>query len=187
MVPVNGIKKVFSELSEALGIDIVREDQSRLSITKKLDYPFGSYKILIDTNEPSISNITSTGVSLEDPHIKLVSTYKTAIILVSLTFYDKEDVATLYDYAQDALDWFTSLDGQDILTQYEMVLASEQIAVEDSTVFLDTYYETKIGFDLHFIYTYRHEEEIHRIQTIRLTPEVDDVEDAEIVYTAQDI
>jgi DNA-binding protein Fis len=186
MVPVNGIKKVFSELSDALNIKIIRENQRDLSTTSKLTYPFGSYNILVDSNEPSISNITSTGTSLTDSTVKSISTYKTAKILVSLTFYDKEDQPTLWDYAQDALDWFTSLDGKEILTQYELVLASEEINVEDRTIFLDTYYENKIGFDLHFIYTYRKQEDIHRIQTIRLTPEVDDVEDSEIVYTATD-
>jgi hypothetical protein len=182
MIPVNSIQKVFAELSDALDITIVRSDQRGLETDGKLPYPFASYKILADTNEASISHITSTGVYTQDDHITLVSTYKTANILVSVTFYDKEDIASIFEYAQDCIDWLQGLDGQDILYRYKFALTSQQINVEDRTVFLDTFYETKVGFDLHFIYTYKKQEEIHRIETVEITPEVDDIEEATLVY-----
>ncbi|GEM_PF-2178712 len=184
MIPYNSLKSIFSALSTDLGVTIVRADQRGLASNGTLPYPFGSYKILSDTNEASQCHITSTGVSPEDPTTKLHATYKTANILVSVTFYSKEDIATIWSYAQDCIDWFQGLDGFDTLQQYRMVLTSQPLIVEDRTIFLDTFYETKVGFDIHFIYTYKKIEDIHRIETIRLTPEIDDVIDTEIIYTA---
>lgn len=184
MIPFTSIKSIFSALSTDLGIKITRADQRGLSTGGKLPYPFGSYKVLTDTNEAPQSHITSTGVSPEDPTIKLKATYKTTNILVSVTFYDEEDIAAVWDYAQDCIDWFQGLDGFDTLQQYGLVLTSQPVNVEDRTVFLNTFYESKVGFDLHFIYTYKLTEEIHRIQTISVTPTIDGVEGTEIIYTA---
>ena len=178
MIPDSKISEIIKALKEAIGISVILADQSG----HKPSYPYVSYKLISSQEESAHQNIRNVSGSGQDAIIK---TYEKSKAVLSFTFMDKENVSSLYTYATLALQWFKSVEGMETCKAQEIAVQIISPTIEDRTVYLDSFFENRIGFDVRFDYTGSPEETIEAIETITITPTVDEVVGSDIVITEE--
>ena len=165
MIPNNTIKYVFSELSDAINLTIIRADQPGNAPA----YPYATYKGISITNESAHQNIrSSSGVNM--------TVYEFTDEVYSFNVLDKNRVDRCREYCEDALHWFKSLDGRAVGSASGVTFQLINNQVQDRTSILDSDYESKLGFDVRFLYMNEYVEEVGQIEFVEITPTVDDVE-----------
>jgi len=143
MTRLEKIKAFIKALSVHLNIRFVRSEQT----LDRPDYPFMSYKILSSEPEPAQCIIDEyEPVTGNDTVLQKTSTRESDLI-VSLSFIGGEkDYPALWAFAEEAHDWIDSLPGIEAADGIGIGV-SVQSPVQDRTVYLETEYEHKFGFD----------------------------------------
>ena len=135
------IREFFNVLSEYLGIEFVRGDQSG----ERPDYPFLSYKIL-SINGGSAQEVIKTQESIDDK-VKNTSVRESKLV-ISLNFFAEEsDYENLSEIAEKAYAWIDSLDGLEAADEIGIGVSVVNY-IQDRTIFLETEYEYRLGFDI---------------------------------------
>ena len=176
MIPVSKIKEIIKELSSAIGIKVIRADNPG----HKPEYPYCTYKLISSQEESAHQNIKVVTASGNNAIIK---TYEKSEAIISFNFFDKEDVSIIYTNATEALQWFKSVEGREICVGQEITVQIISPSIEDRTIYLESFYENRIGFDLRFDYTGSPEETIEAVETIVITPTIDEVVQSDITIT----
>jgi len=137
------IKTVIKALAGHLNIKFVRSEQSG----DRPAYPLMSYKILSNSPEPA-QCIIDEFKPVEDDDTKMLKTStRESDMVISLSFIGGEkDYANLWSFAEEAHDWIDSLDGVETADEIGIGISVES-PVQDRTVYLETEYEHKLGFD----------------------------------------
>lgn len=161
MTPTQKIASFLGKLSAAVGVPYVREDQQG----DKPDYPFMSYKIIHVQPEPDQCNI----VTYDDDGERMKrSTKRKNERTVSLTFTGGEKgYGELSELADKAWDWVDSLDGLEEAYELEIGVAAAS-GVGDRTVFVETEWEYRLGFDIRFIIPTVKEEQAEPVLQIEI-------------------
>lgn len=144
MTRLEKIREFFKALSEQLGINFVRTEQSG----DRPGHIFMSYKILSGNPEPAQCVIVKQKpLESDDTKLLKTSTRETDLI-VSLSFIGAEkDYSALWNYAESAFEWIDSESGMEAADIISIGVSAAG-PVQDRTVFLETEYEHKIGFDI---------------------------------------
>ena len=175
MIPFSKIKEIIKELSSAIGIKVIRADNPG----HKPEYPYCTYKLISSQEESAHQNIRSVSASGNNAIIK---TYEKSEAVISFNFFDKE-ISTIYTNATEALQWFKSIEGREICIGQEITVQVISPSIEDRTIYIESFYENRVGFDLRFDYTGSLEETIEAVETIVITPTIDEVVQSDITIT----
>lgn len=142
---MSGIEKIRSFVglfAASVGLVFIRSEQSG----DRPAYPFLSYKVLSAEPEDAQCVIERYSESEDGTLLKTKRRDKTE--LVSLTFFAGEtDYDDLRQKAEDAFAWVDSQEADDAAAAIGIGVKAVG-AVTDRTVFLETEYEVKLGFDL---------------------------------------
>ena len=143
MTRLEKIKAFIKALSVHLNIGFVRSEQT----LDRPKYPFMSYKILSSEPEPAQCIIDEyEPVTGDDTVLQKTSTRESDLV-VSLSFIGGEkDYSALWAFAEEAhsfIDSIPGLEAADVIG----IGVSVQSPVQDRTVYLETEYEHKFGFD----------------------------------------
>ncbi len=143
MTRLKKIQAYLKVLSAHLNINFVRNEQSG----ERPGYPFMSYKILSSEGEPAQCVIAEyEPVAGDDSKILKTSTRESDLV-ISLSFIGGEkDYSNLWAFAEEAHDWMDSLSGSEAADETGLGI-SVKSPVQDRTVFFETAYEHRIGFD----------------------------------------
>ncbi len=143
MTRLEKIRSLIKILSVHLNIGFVRSEQS----LDRPGYPFMSYKILSSEPEPAQCIIdVFTPDEKDDTKLQKISARESDLI-VSLSFIGGEkDYSALWAFAEEAHDWIDSIPGIEAADKIGVGI-SVQSPVQDRTVYLETEYEHKFGFD----------------------------------------
>lgn len=144
MTQIEKIKLFLKGLCGHLSISFVRADQSG----DRPEYIFMSYKILSSDPEPA-QGIIEEQEFIQDDETKILKTsIRESELVVSLSFIGSEDdYASLWAFAEEAIDWVDSIFGSDKADEIGIGVSSVS-PVQDRSVFFETEYEHKLGFDI---------------------------------------
>ena len=136
-------------------------------------YIFLSYKILSGEPEPAQQIIQTTEDDPDDETKVIKKTVRESDAVVSLNFIGGEkDYHTLWDFANKAYNW---IDSEDAADQADVIGVGVFTAgpVQDRTVFLETSYEHKLGFDI----TVKHKmSSAEKVDAIDLTATIEEIQ-----------
>lgn len=136
------IKAYIKELAAYCNIPFVRSEQSGVRPGEL----FLSYKILSNQPEPEYYTIVNYSY-VDDIKLKKQKT-KEQEIVVSLTFIGYENnFGAVWDSANKAYDFIDSLSGFEKATELGIGVYVKG-PIQDRTVFLETEYEYRLGFDI---------------------------------------
>ena len=136
------IRAFFKVLSEHLGIEFVRGEQSG----ERPKYPFLSYKIL-SSDAGKEQEAVKTSELIDDDKLKKTSIRESALIVSISFFSDEKMYETLIELAEKAYAWVDSLTGYEAAKKIGIGVSVES-PVQDRTVFFETEYEYRFGFDI---------------------------------------
>ena len=143
MTRIKKIKAFIKALSEHLDIKFIRSEQSG----ERPAYPFMSYKIL--SSDPGIAQeMIETAEPHGDDDTKVVkNSSRESKIVISLNFFsDEKGYGDLFNIAEKAYAWIDSLAGLEAADEIGIGVSVVNY-IQDRTVFFETEYEYKFGFD----------------------------------------
>lgn len=175
MIPVANIKAIINALSTAIGITIIRSDDQGTHP----DFSYATYKVISSREESAHRNYIEVDES--GTNNAAIIRHEISREVVSLNFIDKGKVADIYIVAGLALQWFKSITGREVCKTNSISVQIISPQIEDRTVYLDTFFENKIGFDVRFDYSGSVTETIEAIETVSITPTIDSVEQTIII------
>lgn len=142
MAMIDKVKAYIKELATYCNVQFVRSDQSGVRPGEL----FLSYKILSNQPEPEYCAIVNYS-KIDDTKFKKQQT-KEQEIVVSLTFIGNENnFGAVWDTANKAYDFIDSVYGFEKATALGIGVYSKG-PIQDRTVFLETAYEYRLGFDI---------------------------------------
>ncbi|MCL2154184.1 MAG: hypothetical protein FWH53_00825 [Leptospirales bacterium] len=143
MTRVEKIRAFIKALSEHLNIKFVRSEQSG----ERLTYPFMSYKILSSDPKSAQEMIEIDEICAEDDTKVIQKSTRESTIVISLNFFsDEKGYGDLFNVAEDAYTWIDSLAGLEVADEIGIGVSVVNY-IQDRTVFFETEYEYKFGFD----------------------------------------
>ena len=178
MIPDTKTKAIISALATELGITIIRGDQQG----EHPAYPFGTYKEIISNEESAHQYSKSISENDDDPTSVDIATYNKSEVSISFNFLDKNRIDRIKTHAGNALKWFASIEGRKECYDNDITVQIINPAINDRTVYQETFFENKIGFDLRFDYSGSTTETIEAIELLNIEMTRDEVakEDIEI-------
>lgn len=178
MIPFENIKTILKGISDEIGIAFIRADQQGDHTT----YPFFSYKILSSAEESTYQNIREVVENIEDDTNADVKTYHKSEATISITFLDKNRIDRIYNAAGAAFDYLKSIDCKQLAKENEITLQLISPVVEDRTIYQESFFENKIGFDIRMDYTGLYTQTIEGIEEITIEREIDGVDKPDIIF-----
>ena len=146
MISPDPIKKVFKALAGILELPFARAEQGN----KRPSGIFFSYKITTQDEEPSAMTIESFTPVIDDDTKVLHRTECRSELPVSITFFGPAaEYDTVWDKAMQAWKWVKSAEGKTVCHELQ-VNPLRMSTVQDRTAFLETGFETRLGFDVTF-------------------------------------
>lgn len=147
MINAEGIKEVAAALAVLTGIPVIRAEQNG----ERLKTMFCSYKIIQGEDEPGYRNVVKRTPVPNNPAQITETITKKSQGTVSFNFFSKaEEYADLCEAAQAASDWFDTEDGAALCAAYNIFPAAESRVIQDRSAYLETEYESRLGFDVKF-------------------------------------
>ncbi|MEW6525084.1 MAG: hypothetical protein AB1444_00285 [Spirochaetota bacterium] len=139
---IGKIKAYIKELSTYCNIPFVRSEQSGVRPGEL----FLSYKIL--SNQPEPEQCVIIKYLEKDDTQAIKQKIKESEIIVSLTFIGNEDnFGNVWDATNKAYDFIDSIEGFEAACAIGIGV-SVKGPIQDRTVFLETSYEYRLGFDI---------------------------------------
>lgn len=139
---IDKVKAYIKELATYCNVQFIRSDQSGVRPGEL----FLSYKIL--SNQPEPEYCTIVNYIEKDDTKSLKQKIKESEIIVSLSFIGSEDnFGKVWDAANKAYDFINSVYGFNKATALGIGVYSKG-PIQDRTVFLETAYEYRLGFDI---------------------------------------
>ncbi len=179
MIPIANIKKIMEGLSTNIGISFSRADQQGYHP----EYPFLSYKMIYSNEESphqNIREIIENGLDGSSADVKL---YQKSEAIISLTFIDINRIDRIQEAATNALNYLTSITARELAIANEITIRIISPSIEDRTIYQESFFENRIGFDIRFDYSGLYTQTIEGIETITIENERDDVEQPDIIIT----
>jgi hypothetical protein len=176
VIPETTVKQIFNRLSEYIDVLIIRSDQRG----QPPRYPFITYKNINMNNESAHQNYRLVEENSIDPTNSDVVLYEHSDETYSLNFMDKERVDRIKSYSAQVMQWFKSIDGIGFCKARGIVCQLIDNQVQDRTLFLDAYHESRYGFDVRFVYNGAYTQTIEAVEKIDVTPTIDGVEKSDI-------
>lgn len=163
MIPASVLRTIISELSSEISATVVRSNQPGQHPT----YPYGTYNEISSAEESAHQNIkiNTENVSASGVDIK---TYEKSEATISINFLDKNRVDRIKTLATNALRWFKSIDGREFCKTNLITVQLIDNNIEDRTVYQQSFFENKLGFDVRFDYSGIITETIEGIDTINI-------------------
>ena len=143
MTRLKKIKAFIKALSGQLGIKFVRAEQSG----QRPAYPFLSYKVLSSDGGSAQETIETQELIAGNETQVIKKQVRESALVISLNFIsDEKGYESLFELAEEAYSWIDSLDA---------LIAADEIGIgvrivnyiQDRTVFFETEYEYRFGFD----------------------------------------
>lgn len=142
MEMIDKIKAYIEELATYCNIPFVRSEQSGVRPGEL----FLSYKILLNQPEPEYCAIVN--YIEKDDTKSLKQKIKQNELIVSITFIGNEDVfGQVWDAVNKAYDFVDSIEGFNTACAIG-IRVNVKGPIQDRTVFLETAYEYRLGFDI---------------------------------------
>lgn len=179
MISETIIKQVFNELSSYLSLTMIRADQKG----NVPPYPFATYKEININEENPYQNNIIVEENATDPTSVDITKYELSETTFSLNFMDRERKDRIKTYARQAFQWFKSIAGIEFCHDRGIVSRLIGTSIDDRTVFMDAYWENRIGFDVRFDYQGGYTQTIEAIETIIVTPTIDGEQKDDITIT----
>lgn len=173
MIPFNDIQKIFNTITKSTGVNIIRADQDGQAPA----YPYGAFKIISTPEENFHQNIIVNVKSGQNTIKKYYAKQRTNI---SLNFVGKKYDELLMKI-QTVFDWFRKTDNIIYCKNLGHTPRLINTTIQDRTVYLDSMYEYKLGFDVRFDYIGLIEDTIELIDHIEILPKPDGVADQKII------
>jgi len=143
MTRIEKIRAFIKALSAHIGIGFIRSEQSG----ERPAYPFMSYKILSSDAGTAQEMIeTTVDESFEDDTIVKRSVRESKIVISLNFFSDEKGYGDLFNIADEAYSWIDSLAGLEAADEIGIGVSVVGY-IQDRTVFFETEYEYKFGFD----------------------------------------
>lgn len=163
MIPATTIRTIMAKVSTEISATIVRANQPG----KHPQYPYGTYNEILSNEESAHQNIkiNTENVSASGVDIK---TYEKSEATISINFLDKNRVDRIKTLATNALRWFKSIDGREFCKTNLITVQLIDNNIEDRTVYQQSFFENKLGFDVRFDYSGIITETIEGIDTINI-------------------
>jgi hypothetical protein len=137
------IKEIMKLIATACGIQFMRAEQN----ADRPALPFISYKVLTQEGEPIHTESVLMAPKEGDDTTIVRSSKRDDVAVVSISFLGN-GYGDLWQFADRALDYVESPEGKEAAAAvgiYPKILSPQ---VEDRTVFLETGWEYRVGFDL---------------------------------------
>jgi hypothetical protein len=154
-------------LATAIAVTGVRADQGQY----KGPYPYFSYKIISSDEESAHQNGFYYEASGSDA--QRITIEKTRDV-VSLTFISKDSSAIAVDElrtkASAGLRWFKSIAGREFAAARNLSVQLLDTTVQDRTVFQDSFFENRLGFDLIIHGVVTGSEFVESIEVVEMSP-----------------
>ena len=164
MITYSDIDDIIDNLTQALSITFYRADQRFMKPVR----PYATYRILSDRPESLHQNHIS---SIEKDHDNATLKYREGSkATISLDFIGDRvaHMEILRTKASEAFNWFRFNRVKD------RTIRLLNPNVQDRNAFIDPRWEYKIGFDIRVDYTEIHSKDIESINTVEMTPTVND-------------
>jgi hypothetical protein len=140
------VRDIMKELSSFLDIPFVRSEQSG----DRKDRIFLSYKILSENTNPEYQDIIEARPNALDDTIVDIHVIKDKESIVSINIFGKErDYQECWGVATRALNWFQR-EGKAFSVDAGVLPKLLSPAIQDRTVYMETEYEVRVGFDVEF-------------------------------------
>jgi len=168
VIPFAKIKNVMAKIATDLSLTIIRADQKGNAPA----FPYCSYKILRFINEAQhqdILEVTANGHNADKNYYYRSS----AFISVSVISDDIDEIIT---NATSILNWFRTVAAREYCKTQEMTPLLLDTNITDRTLWLDSFYQYRYGFDFRLDYTGEYTDSIEAIETIEITPYPDNIE-----------
>lgn len=138
------IKQFIKALAEYLPVQFIRAEQSG----DRPEYTFMSYKVLSGEPEPGQCIIETQKNDPVDETKVIKTTTRESDAIVSINFFGSEkDYGALWELAYKAYNWIDSNAGKDKADEIGIGIFTAG-PIQDRTVFFETLYEHKLGFDV---------------------------------------
>lgn len=142
MIGPDIIKAALKLTAQAVGVLFVRADQEG----DRPAPPFLSYKVLNQGGDPIYTEIrTMEGVEGDETKVRITSDVKVDA-MVSLQFFGHNH-ASLWPLADGAWSYLESDEGKEAFLALGVFPRIASPRIEDRTVYLETQYEYRLGFD----------------------------------------
>jgi hypothetical protein len=143
MTRIEKIRKFIKALSEILNIKFIRSEQSG----QRPAYPFMSYKILSSDGGIAQETIETNELIAGNGNQVLKKQVRESVLVVSLNFVsDEKGYENLISLAEEAYVWIDSLAGFETAEETGIGVSVVNY-IQDRTVFFETEYEYRFGFD----------------------------------------
>ena len=143
MTRIEKIREFMKTLSEQLGIQFIRAEQSG----QRPAYPFMSYKILSSDGGSAQEMIETQELIAGNETQVLKKQIRESALVISLNFIsDEKSYESLFNLAEEAYAWIDSLLALEAADEIELGVRIINY-IQDRTVVFETEYEYRFGFD----------------------------------------
>ncbi|HPA70773.1 MAG TPA: hypothetical protein PKY31_00800 [Spirochaetota bacterium] len=171
MISPEKIKQVTKTLATALNVPFVRAEDDG-------DRPrcmFLSYKTLNQENEQILGQIdTYSPIVGNDTKVRHKKERKSSLTVSYTLIGPAEEYYSIWESANAAIRWFESEQCDDACAAQD-VSAGVKGPVQDRTAFLETKYETRLGFDVGFIGNEVVEEDLDAVDITKTLQSIEEV------------
>ena len=179
MISLDKIQNILTGISSNIGASFIRADQQG----KHPSYPFFSYKIISSNEESPHQNIREVIENSVDSSSTDIKLYGKSEAIVSLTFLDENRIDRIQVLASNALNYLKSILARELAIENEITVLIISPSIEDRTVYQESFFENKLGFDIRLDYSGLYVQTIEAVETITIENERDDVEQPDIIIT----
>ena len=159
MIPTNVIDEWFSKASAKMDVVFIAADQD-LQDKNRPDYPYGTYKVLSETERPAREHEKAREIDPDDNTKVRITTGKRSVASISVNILGVSGTPELTLLLNEFSDFIDDLDYKDKqnIEYYNELFDELDInpvspSPEDRTIFLGgTQYEYKLGYDIEFQY-----------------------------------
>jgi hypothetical protein len=167
MIPAFRINAIVSGVGIAAGLNLSMADQGG----HKPVYPYLSWKVISSQEEGAHQDV----LTFNHNNYQGVERYEQSKQVLSLTCIG-QDIQDLWLRATAARQWFKSDACHTKAKMLDLTINVLSGQIEDRTLWLETFFENRLGFDVRLDYYGSATDAIEAIESIEITPTVDGVE-----------
>lgn len=145
MIPAETIKQAVKLIAGYVGISFIRAEQDG----DRPKLPFMEYKINNQGDDPGYLDTVTKSDHPTDPETIVITSERGSKATVSLSFFG-EDYSDIWAYAELAKDYLESEHGKEEIYGLGIFPRIVSPEVNDRTSYLETSYESRVGFDIAF-------------------------------------
>ena len=175
MIPAFRINAIVSGVGIATGLNLSMADQGG----HKPAYPYLSWKVISSQEEGAHQDI----LDFDHTDYQGVERYEQSKQVLSLTCIG-QDIQDLWLRATAARQWFKSDSCRSKSKSLGMTVNVLSCQIEDRTLWLETFFENRLGFDIRLNYYGSATDAIEAIEKIEITPTIDG-EEKEIIIVEE--